>query len=323
MKDVKNIESCYEALNPEDREALLSYKDKVERGELKQKAGRLVMVDNIARQLGNDTNIPLSKWDTDMALAFVRQPNWVASYRRLALSVLSDILECAGNPIDISKIKPEELISESNFILTYSHLLEIIKAGVASDEILREKPFELSTNSSAIAAIYLSWIGLTVNDIVTLPASSVHIRERAVCIESKVYSYHEFPEISEFMKNYSEAEYFISPTSTGLRKHSFIESPYFIKQSRQGSVAKSKLIQKVKAFSGQSLGNIRRSGRLNKLYRHEQDGMKVEKINYEELAKLLDIDNPSGAYSSINLLLSDYAVYKKLRTKTLEEKEQK
>ena len=320
MKKTKNIKDCYETLNPADRTALLSYKDKIKKGELKQQTGRLVMVDNIARQLSSDTNIPLSEWDIDIALAFVKQPNWVASYRRLALSVLSDILKCAGNPIDITKIKSEELISESNFILTYSHLLEIIKSGITSDEILREKPYELSANSSAIAAIYLSWIGLTVNDIVTLPASSVHIRERAVCIGSKVYSYHEFPEISEFMKAYSDAEYFISPTSTGLRKHSFIESPYFIKQSRQGSVAKSKLIQKVKAFSGQSLGNIRRSGRLNKLYRYEQDGMRVELTNYEELAKLLDIDNPSGAYSSINLLLSDYAVYKKLRTKTLEGK---
>ena len=51
--------------------------------------------------------------------------------------------------------------------------------------------------------------------------------------------------------------------------------------------------------------------------------MRVELTNYEELAKLLDIDNPSGAYSSINLLLSDYAVYKKIRTKTLEGKVQK
>lgn len=320
MKTTDNSENNYELLSQEDRAAILSYKERVEREGFTQKSGRLVMIDNIVRHLSKDTNIPLSKWDREMVVAFLRQPGWISSYRRLAASVLSDILKIAGNPVDIAKIKPDELVSESNFILTYGHLLEIIKEGIASDEILQEKPHELSANSSAIAAIYLSWIGLTVNDIVTLPASSVHIREKAVCIGDKVYSYHEFPEISEFMKTYSDAEYFLSPASNGQKKYNFISSPYFIKQYKQGSVAKSKLIQKVRAFSDQSLGNVHRSGRLNKLFHYEQDGMKVERSNYEELARLLNIDNPPGAKSSINLLLTDYDVYKKLRTNTLQRK---
>lgn len=325
MKTTRRKETTaknYELLSPEDRKVILSYKEKVETGEYTEKLKRSTIADNIAGHLSKDTDIPLRKWDTDIAETFLRQPGWTPNYRKLALTVLSEILKEAGNPTDLSTINPKELVLASSFILTYRHLDEIVREGISKDEILKEKPWETSANSSAIAAIYLSWIGLSVNDIVTLPSSSVHIRERAVCLGDKVYSYHEFPEISEFMKSYSEAEYFLTLSQNGEKKYPFIDSPFFIKQFKQGGISKSRLIKKVKAFSDQTLGNIYHSGRLNKIFRYEQDGMKAERSNYKELAQLLNIDNPDGAYTSINLILSDYAEYKKLRTKTLQGKEQ-
>lgn len=321
-RNTNNNDRNFELLCAEDRMAIDRYRSEIQNSGLKNTSQYLNVINTLVDYLVTQTDTSLNKWDKDAVELFLGYGEWSPAYIRVMKKVLSGVFEALGIQMDMSNVSPLKngKLSES-LTLNFSQLTDITKGLDESDGTIFEHPDCLNKNSSPIAAIYLSWIGLGASEIADLKKKDVNLTTGTVVTGDSVYPFGNYPEIVEYFYRYVNADKFalILSKKTGsytmLRPH--CESESFIKKIKSGTITGQSINGMVKNACGRTPGSFLLSGRLDRLYQYELNGGVISTDNSRNIAEIARIPFTKSNYAVIELL-KKYDTYKEKRSKTFE-----
>lgn len=307
--NIKNFNSLCE----KDKALIEEYKNSVAQDNCSWSDIRGSILNTLADYLVHETDIPLYKWDTDTCELFLKHYGWAQRYRSRARIVLHCIMSLAGADLDLSKINlNDNLIETTQFILSFSNLLQIINDANKKDFICREYPDIPNKNATTITAIYLAWIGVPASEVTRIKDCDINFVTKTVRAGEKYYSFANCKEIEKHFLQYISSDKYAYTKNSCLCIRSYLKTDLFIKQTKPGTLYPETIAGKIKKFCGQTYEAFLISGRLDRLYHYEQNGGVISQDNYSLISEVIGLS--SNYYDeTIGNIIGKYQLYKEKR----------
>lgn len=271
--------------------------------------------------LKNKADLPFNVWDEILVDSFFENRDWQIGYFDLIKNVLSDLLEISNCRITArNKSYFEELSKQDKYLYDFDMLQKHVQGTVGQLEFNITHGEKIVTSySNVIVAIYLSWIGLRLEEIIDLCKNNVSLETRTIVYKNKVISF------SNCKQLYNYLSYFIPATEQVIYRNNviqtcrLIESDSLLKQGRAGAgVGRTTLSNKVTKLTGINLKSYYNYGLLNRLYLYEINGGIIDRKFASEIGEVLYIslsENIYGGKDRYYNLIREYSEYKKKRDK--------
>lgn len=302
-----NITTDYKWITDEDYDAIIKHKQQTQKESLAKfkriGAAYQKLIEFLDRK---DIEVPaIRQWDKNIFRDFVRSMDLSSVYTTVSYGIIRDVQGMEGMSDDEKLTIPYEercqIYSESrNYYFSFEqmndYMVDCLRERYEGVLVINNTYDTMLFESTSMAIYYLLWMGFTGKDIGNLADTGYSKEYKVISYDGKIWSLEDYPVIGQFFDKYTRANSYKAwqwdPLADAeiVKDIKYEKGKFLIKGCResQSVFMNSFLRTGEKYFPGLKPSDmILWSGRMDRLYKANLLGLKIERGNAGLISKIM------------------------------------